>query len=238
MRGTLVVKPVCATLTHDIDLFGRADPYVKLYIGSQIAATHPAIGAGRAPNWGESFAFAIGDESRMYFEVFDKDPGQDEFIGAGVVDLNPIFLAKHSSQLYPVSKPVKKPWQRFASKDRALSVGRCSTEGQLMLDIEYIPVNRPLLHPIYDTYPTDDFVYSTPARDSHTPTTQYPYPFSRSLPHNFPLHRGSQLPGHETQQPNYDEGSGLLITARGTPRSPNHNSGNRMIEAYNQPDLR
>jgi len=63
-------------------MFGKADPYCKLRIGTQEFATKPNPGGGKNPIWNEEFAFDISNERDMEIEVLDKETvGNDKFMG-------------------------------------------------------------------------------------------------------------------------------------------------------------
>ena len=63
-------------------MFGKADPYAKLRIGTQEFATKPNPGGGKNPIWNEEFTFDISNEKEMEVEVLDKETvGNDKFMG-------------------------------------------------------------------------------------------------------------------------------------------------------------
>lgn len=63
-------------------MFGKADPYAKLRIGTQEFATKPNPGGGKNPIWNEEFNFDISNEKEMEIEVMDKETvGNDKFMG-------------------------------------------------------------------------------------------------------------------------------------------------------------
>ena len=39
MEGTLIIKPTCAKLKYDTEIFGKMDPYAILTIGTQTQKT-------------------------------------------------------------------------------------------------------------------------------------------------------------------------------------------------------
>ena len=53
-------------------MFGKADPYAKLRIGTQEFNTKPNPGGGKNPVWNEEFSFDISNEKEMEVEVLDK----------------------------------------------------------------------------------------------------------------------------------------------------------------------
>jgi serine/threonine-protein phosphatase 2B regulatory subunit len=63
-------------------MFGKADPYAKLRIGTQEFSTKPNPGGGKNPVWNEEFTFDISNEKEMEIELLDKETvGNDKFMG-------------------------------------------------------------------------------------------------------------------------------------------------------------
>lgn len=63
-------------------MFGKADPYCKLRIGTQEYSTKHNAGGGKNPVWNEEFGFDISNEKDMEVEVLDKETvGNDKFMG-------------------------------------------------------------------------------------------------------------------------------------------------------------
>ena len=63
-------------------MFGKADPYAKLRVGTQEFSTKPNPGGGKNPIWNEEFTFDISNERDMEVEVLDKETvGNDKFMG-------------------------------------------------------------------------------------------------------------------------------------------------------------
>jgi Ca2+-binding EF-hand superfamily protein len=63
-------------------MFGKADPYCKLRIGTQEFNTKHNAGGGKNPVWNEEFGFDISNEKDMEMEVLDKETvGNDKFMG-------------------------------------------------------------------------------------------------------------------------------------------------------------
>jgi Ca2+-dependent lipid-binding protein len=54
-------------------MFGKADPYAKLRIGTQEFSTKPNPGGGKNPIWNEEFQFDISNEKEIEIEVMDKE---------------------------------------------------------------------------------------------------------------------------------------------------------------------
>eukprot|EP01042_Synura_sphagnicola_P017102 gene17102-21618_t len=63
-------------------MFGKADPFAKLRIGTQEYSTKPTPGGGKNPIWNEEFAYDISNEKELEIEVMDKETvGNDKFMG-------------------------------------------------------------------------------------------------------------------------------------------------------------
>jgi serine/threonine-protein phosphatase 2B regulatory subunit len=63
-------------------MFGKADPYSRLRVGTQEFSTKPNPGGGKNPIWNEEFQFDISNERDMEVEVMDKETvGNDKFMG-------------------------------------------------------------------------------------------------------------------------------------------------------------
>ena len=69
-------------------MFGKADPYAKLRIGTQEFSTKPNPGGGKNPIWNEEFNFDISNEREIEVEVLDKETvGNDKFMGQCAVSI-------------------------------------------------------------------------------------------------------------------------------------------------------
>jgi len=63
-------------------MFGKADPYARLRIGTQEFSTKPNPGGGKNPIWNEEFGYDISNEKEVEIEVLDKETvGNDKFMG-------------------------------------------------------------------------------------------------------------------------------------------------------------
>ncbi|GMI59415.1 hypothetical protein ScalyP_jg8067 [Parmales sp. scaly parma] len=87
--GKLVVKVVKGVdLKAGQGMFGKADPYVKLRIGSQEHATKPHAQGGKNPVWNQEFDFEISTEKDLEMDVMDKEQvGNDKFMGRAKVGI-------------------------------------------------------------------------------------------------------------------------------------------------------
>lgn len=69
-------------------MLDRADPYVKLTIGSQSFQTQTHVKGGRNPEWHQDFEFNLSTEKDIVIEVFDEEQGvRDRFMAKAVVPI-------------------------------------------------------------------------------------------------------------------------------------------------------
>lgn len=134
MMGTLTVKPICANLTIDKDWFSRMDPYVNVTIGNQKYKTRTANEAGKNPNWTDSFTYKITNETQLFFEIYDRDIGEDDFVGSGIVSLDAIYMKRNVQEWYEVYSH-----NLVKSTKKHNKPGNGKVVGKIMLIFEYIP---------------------------------------------------------------------------------------------------
>ena len=81
--GRLMVKCLKGVdLKAGQGMFGKADPYAKLRVGTQEYSTKHNAGGGKNPVWNEEFGFDISNEKQIDLEVLDKETvGNDKFMG-------------------------------------------------------------------------------------------------------------------------------------------------------------
>ncbi|GMH69721.1 hypothetical protein TrLO_g11261 [Triparma laevis f. longispina] len=87
--GNLIVKVVKGVdIKTGQGMFGKADPYAKLKIGSQEHQTKPHVQGGKNPVWNQEFEFQISTEKEMEVDIFDKEQvGSDKFMGRAKVGI-------------------------------------------------------------------------------------------------------------------------------------------------------
>ncbi|GMI09894.1 hypothetical protein TrVE_jg13454 [Triparma verrucosa] len=87
--GNLIVKVVKGVdIKTGQGMFGKADPYAKLKIGSQENQTKPHVQGGKNPVWNQEFEFQISTEKEMEVDIFDKEQvGSDKFMGRAKVGI-------------------------------------------------------------------------------------------------------------------------------------------------------
>ena len=94
-EGTLRVHLLGAHLTHDTEIFGKMDPYIKMLSREQEWQSSVQKDAGKNPVWQKEY-FDVdvhyhGDELR--FQVFDEDITRDGNVGEGSTKLSALMRA-------------------------------------------------------------------------------------------------------------------------------------------------
>ncbi|GMH64601.1 hypothetical protein TrRE_jg3466 [Triparma retinervis] len=87
--GTLIVKCVKGIdIKTGQGMFGKADPYAKLKIGSQEHQTKHHVQGGKNPVWNQEFEFQISTEKELEINIMDKESvGSDKFMGRAKVGI-------------------------------------------------------------------------------------------------------------------------------------------------------
>jgi len=63
-------------------MYGKADPYAKLTLGSQVYSSTPHVGGGKDPVWNAEHTFEVSTEKELLIELYDKEHvGNDKFMG-------------------------------------------------------------------------------------------------------------------------------------------------------------
>ena len=177
MTSSLIVRPICARLTHDTDLFTKMDPYCVVTLGGQQQRTRTCIGAGKFPNWNESMVFTRTVEDTLVVAVFDSDIGKDDLVGEAVFPLARMGAMGNIEE-----------WVQIAYKGRRA--------GEVRIGVQMIvaaagmpyagypapmyPVPPPMPYPGYAAYPPPPVAYSYPPQQPMMyppPPAGYPYPY-------------------------------------------------------------
>ena len=87
---SLIVKPISAMLTKDMDFIGKMDPYVVCQIGGEKKRTKTHNGGGKKPQWMDTLNF-MTQGPVMSVSVYDDDFGKDDFIGEGSIQLGQFY---------------------------------------------------------------------------------------------------------------------------------------------------
>ena len=80
-KSQVMIKPVCAKLTYDSEIFGSMDLYCKLKVGEKTEKTSVSQDTGKNPSWEDKIVFEVSNESdQVHFTLFDKDTFSDDYI--------------------------------------------------------------------------------------------------------------------------------------------------------------
>jgi len=122
MPGSFIIKPLQATLLHDLDNIGHMDPYCKFTIGHHSVKSCIAKNAGLHPKWDDILKLRQKHDEK-YCRVVLKDHDTisfDDYIGEVNVPLEPAMSAGKV-----------KGWYTLFNKQRLA--------GEVQLEIEYDP---------------------------------------------------------------------------------------------------
>ncbi|UJR26520.1 hypothetical protein I4U23_007843 [Adineta vaga] len=88
---------------------GKSDPFVKVKAQGNMEYKTKTINNTTDPEWNEVFEFGVEqyESDFVEFEVFDEDPGKDDFIGRAQFPLNAL-IGKDSIDTWLTLKDVKK----------------------------------------------------------------------------------------------------------------------------------
>mgnify|MGYP000936348528 CR=1 FL=1 len=76
------IEVIEATLTHDTEMFGKMDPFVKLTSGHLGLSTKVCQNGGKKPKWNQTLhvdPYYLDDEVK--FTVFDQDLNKKDLVG-------------------------------------------------------------------------------------------------------------------------------------------------------------
>lgn len=93
-QGSLSVVVHTASNLHNVETFGKQDPYVQFAVTLEdkhaFQKTFTAKDAGKDASWNQSFELPLRGEPDLYIEVMDEEKGADELIGFAAVPLNQV----------------------------------------------------------------------------------------------------------------------------------------------------
>ncbi|TNV83132.1 hypothetical protein FGO68_gene5962 [Halteria grandinella] len=101
--GLLVVKAVMAKLTHDTELRGKMDPYLKFTFRDQHFQTRSLPEAGLNPVWNQEFSFRVfsmGEQIKI--EVFDKDIFSSDKVGDTTLNIGDLCVSYGVHKWIPI----------------------------------------------------------------------------------------------------------------------------------------
>lgn len=103
MSGTIVIKPLQAKLTRDVDVLSKMDPYCLVMIGNQKVHGTVCKSGGKTPKWEESITVRRNNEPFLYIEVKDKDTfSSDEIIGVCQINLDELSSQSVTARWQPL----------------------------------------------------------------------------------------------------------------------------------------
>jgi hypothetical protein len=91
--GTITVRPLAASLQHDVDLFGKMDPYCLITLGTQQWKSQICKNGGKTPTWNDEVSFMVqpGVDIMRVALYDDKLIGSDKLIAEGVIPVDKLF---------------------------------------------------------------------------------------------------------------------------------------------------
>lgn len=120
--GTLIVKPLMAKLTHNTELIGRMDPYIRVSASTNYQDTEICHNGHKTPSWSSKLGFRVGVHDVITFEVWNKNRfRKDSLIGTGSTSTNNL-LGKHEH----INKWIPLSYLNGIA-------------GELLLDLEFFP---------------------------------------------------------------------------------------------------
>ncbi|KAF3790977.1 Synaptotagmin-4 [Nymphaea thermarum] len=95
-QGKLQITVAKATDLKNMEMIGKSDPYVVLYIRPLFKSKTKVIENNLNPVWDETFELIVEDKETqtVIFEVFDEDVGQDKRLGVVKLPLNELVAEK------------------------------------------------------------------------------------------------------------------------------------------------
>ncbi|XP_050237770.1 calcium-dependent lipid-binding protein isoform X2 [Mercurialis annua] len=111
-QGKLTVTVVKGTDLKNMEMIGKSDPYVVLYIRPMFKVKSQVVENNLNPVWDQSFDLIAEDKETQYLilEVFDKDIGQDKRLGITklpLIDLEAEVWKEHELRLLPALDMMK-----------------------------------------------------------------------------------------------------------------------------------
>lgn len=156
MEGNLIIKPICAKLKKDYDLFTKMDPYCKITLGHTVLKTKTSKNSGKNPNWQDSLSFNVNGQSQFHIALYDRDwLTKDDFIGETSISLLEVYNKFQVTDWYNLNRKGK-------------------NAGQIMLVLEFISKIKPQM-PNYE-YPPQmpNYGYTPPQMPNYGYAPQMP----------------------------------------------------------------
>ncbi|XP_031476088.1 calcium-dependent lipid-binding protein-like [Nymphaea colorata] len=95
-QGKLQITVAKANDLKNMEMIGKSDPYVVLYIRPLFKIKTKVVDNNLNPVWDETFELIVEDKETqtVIFEVFDEDIGQDKRLGVAKLPLNELVAEK------------------------------------------------------------------------------------------------------------------------------------------------
>eukprot|EP00250_Pteridium_aquilinum_P001477 c11666_g1_i1 orf=308-1747(-) len=89
LQGRLTLTVVKAQSLKNMEMIGKSDPYVVVYVRVLFQRTTKVIDNNLNPVWNETFEFDVEDQETqsLVIQVFDKDIGNDKLLGVATYPL-------------------------------------------------------------------------------------------------------------------------------------------------------
>ncbi|KAG0546562.1 hypothetical protein BDA96_01G005200 [Sorghum bicolor] len=134
-QGRLAVTVVKATCLVNMEMIGKSDPYVVLYIRPMLKVKTKVVDHNLNPEWNETFHLIVEDKEtqEVIFEIYDEDTlQQDKKMGVAKLAVN---------SLEPAESPTDITLNVLQSLD-SLKVKDNKGRGTLHLKVLYHPLTR------------------------------------------------------------------------------------------------
>jgi hypothetical protein len=104
MPGTIIFKPIKATLLNESDSFLKMDPYCSIIVGSQEATGKVCKNGGKSPHWEDSLILRRQFEPSCLLKIKDKEWFKsDSTLGLVEIDLREIESQGRLTKWYKLS---------------------------------------------------------------------------------------------------------------------------------------
>jgi hypothetical protein len=89
----VTIRPLCASLQHDVDIFGKMDPYCLVTLGTQQWKSEISKSGGKTPCWNDEVVFVVqqGVDLLRVALFDDKLIGPDKLIAEGVIPMDKLL---------------------------------------------------------------------------------------------------------------------------------------------------
>jgi hypothetical protein len=179
-QSSLIVRPICAKLTRDTEIFSKMDPYCVVTLGGQRQRTRTCHEAGKYPNWNESMVFSRTMEDMLVIAVFDEDIGRDDLVGETSFSLGRMTAMGTFEDWLQLSYKGRRAGEVRIGVQLAAVAGAGMPYGGYPAPA-YNPYPQPQFYPGYAAYPPPPMAYPYPP-----PPMMYPPPQPGAYPAPYP----------------------------------------------------